>query len=166
MRRHRQFRRSGIILAAVIAGLLLASTFLFAACAGGEEATEEETAASVVEMGEGQPKQVILAEKAVERIGIETVAIRQVSDLAAAATTPAFGGEKTLVPYSAVLYDAEGNTWTFVNTEGQTFIRKPIAIDQIQGDVAILSSGPPVGTLVVSVGAAELLGTEVGVTHE
>jgi hypothetical protein len=31
--------------------------------------------------------------------------------------------------------------------------------------VAVLSSGPPVGTRIVTVGVAELFGTEFGVGH-
>ena len=41
-----------------------------------------------------------------------------------------------------------------------------VTVDQLQGDTAYLSKGPAVGTLVVTVGAEELLGTEYGVGHE
>jgi hypothetical protein len=44
-----------------------------------------------------------------------------------------------------------------------TFIREAVTILRIDGDVAVLQSGPPVGTSVVTVGTAELLGTERGV---
>ena len=37
--------------------------------------------------------------------------------------------------------------------------------DSIQGDLAVLAAGPPVGATVVTAGAAELFGTEFGVGH-
>ena len=40
-----------------------------------------------------------------------------------------------------------------------------VAGADIDGDVAVLSSGPPVGTRIVTVGVAELFGTEFGVGH-
>jgi hypothetical protein len=43
------------------------------------------------------------------------------------------------------------------------FVRHSISIDQINGNQAVLSAGPPSGTAVVTVGAAELFGTEVGI---
>jgi hypothetical protein len=76
------------------------------------------------------------------------------------------GGEGTRIPYGAVLYDPEGNTWAFVNVNALTFLRAPINVDHIDGDVAFLSDGPPVGTQVVKVGAAELYGAEIGVGDE
>jgi hypothetical protein len=65
-----------------------------------------------------------------------------------------------VVPYAAVLYDAHGDAWTYTSPEPLTFVRHRITVDNIQGDLAFLSSGPPVGTLVVTVGAAELYGAE------
>jgi hypothetical protein len=39
-------------------------------------------------------------------------------------------------------------------------------VDSIRGGVAVLSVGPPAGTPVVTVGAAQLYGAEVGVEEE
>jgi len=41
-------------------------------------------------------------------------------------------------------------------------VREPIEITRISGDDVVLSSGPVVGTAVVTVGAAELVGAEAG----
>ena len=73
------------------------------------------------------------------------------------------GEKRKVIPYAAVLYDAKGNTWVYTNPEELVFIRKPIQIDTIVGDEAFLVDGPPVGAAVVTVGGAELYGTEFGV---
>ncbi len=82
------------------------------------------------------------------------------------AVTATAGGQGTQIPYGAVLYDPEGDTWAFVNVSALTFVRAPIDVDHIDGDVAFLSGGPPAGTKVVKVGAAELYGAEIGVGDE
>ncbi len=69
-----------------------------------------------------------------------------------------------VVPYAAVLYGVHGETWVYTNPERLVFERQPIVIDYIEGDLALLSEGPEVGTAVVTVGAAELFGTETGVS--
>lgn len=97
--------------------------------------------------------EVTLTARAVERLGVETVAVR-----------PA-GGSRLTIPYSAVLYDANGGTWAFASTAPRTFVRERITVVTIDGTVAVLSLGPAVGTDVVSVGAAELYGAELGVDH-
>jgi hypothetical protein len=47
-----------------------------------------------------------------------------------------------------------------------TYVREEVTVADIDGDSAILSSGPDVGAVVVTVGAAELLGAENGVAGE
>src|SRR6266508_550933 len=73
---------------------------------------------------------------------------------------------RKVVPYAAVLYDERGDTWAFTSPQPLTYLRQHIEIDFIEGDTAVLSDGPAVGTTVVTVGAAELLGTELGVGEE
>jgi len=75
------------------------------------------------------------------------------------------GKDRKVIPYSAVIYDLKGDTWAFTSPAPLTFVRQRIAIDYIERDTAVLSSGPPAGTQVVTVGAAELFGTESGVGH-
>jgi hypothetical protein len=69
-----------------------------------------------------------------------------------------------VVPYAAVLYGVHGETWVYTNPEPLVYVRQPIVVDHIEGDVAVLSEGPQVGTAVVTVGASELFGTETGVS--
>lgn len=73
------------------------------------------------------------------------------------------GTQRKIIPYSAVAYDVEGRTWSYTSPKPLTFVRHPITVDYIDGDLAVLSEGPPPGTAVVMVGVAELLGAELGV---
>lgn len=65
------------------------------------------------------------------------------------------------VPYSSVYYDGKGKAWVYVNPKPLTYERQPIAVERVVGDLALLSEGPPVGTPVVTVGAALLYGAEI-----
>ena len=67
---------------------------------------------------------------------------------------------KMVVPYASILYEANGNTWVYVNVSPLVYVRQAIVIDSINGNEAILSKGPDSGSTVVTVGAAELYGSE------
>jgi hypothetical protein len=118
-----------------------------------------EQAVQVETTGEDQPAKVILSERAEQRLGIRTVAVRAI---ATAHGKPA----PLVVPYAAVVYDADGESWAFSVAAVRTYIRVPIKISSITGDVVQLSSGPKVGTQVVVVGAPELVGAEAGISGE
>jgi len=90
-----------------------------------------------------------LTEHAVERVGIET---------ATTAKDPQTG--KLTVPYGAILYDSTGKSWVYTNPEPRVYVRQSITVQRINGDVALLTDGPPAGTVVVTTGAEELLGAE------
>jgi hypothetical protein len=89
-----------------------------------------------------------LTQDAIDRIGIKT---------APAGPT---------IPLSAVFYDNDGKTWAFTNPEPHVYVRQPVTIASVAGEVATLKDGPPPGTTVVTVGGAELLGAEYGVEGE
>ena len=99
---------------------------------------------------------VTLSEDAAGRLDITTAPITEL------------GGSKarTAIPYAAVLYDPNGDTWAYTNPEPLVFVRAPITVVTIDGNRAVLSAGPAAGTQVVTVGAAELLGTEYEVGEE
>ena len=125
----------------VFAGLLLS------AC-GANTAAPEKIVPSKLEPIEGTDlSKVILTEKAAERIGVETVS-----------------ASGTAVPYAAVIYDIEGNTWIYTSPEPLTFVREPIVIDHIEGDTVFLAESLPGELNVVTVGVAEIYGTETGVS--
>jgi hypothetical protein len=115
------------------------------------EEQQGEKAARVEKIGDTGQSKVILLEEAAKRLGIET---GQVSELDAHHET---------VPYSSVIYDAEGHAWVFTAPENLSFVKAPIAIDRIEGDKVILTDGPPPGTPVVTQGAEELFGVEDGI---
>ena len=95
-------------------------------------------------------KQLTLSARAAERLGVETAPV-------------AGSGSLLTVPYAAVIYDAQGDTWSYVSAEPLVFLRAQITVDEIDGETAVLSAGPAVGTSVVTTGAAELYGAEIGV---
>ena len=106
----------------------------------------------------GQPSRLFLTFDAVQKVGIQTAAVKTASTSGTS--------QELVVPYSSILYDPNGQTWVFTNPQPLQFVRAAVTVDQLQGDTAYLSKGPAVGTLVVTVGAEELLGTEYGVDHE
>jgi hypothetical protein len=127
-----------------IALLILAS--LLAAC-GPKSTSVEKIEPFKLEPIDGSDFQrVILTEKAAKRLDIQTA----VSD-------------GNVIPYAAVLYGLEGETWTYTNPEPLVFVRQAIVIDHIDGDSVVLSEGLDTGTAVVITGVAELYGAEVGV---
>jgi hypothetical protein len=112
-----------------------------------DNVTEVHHPAKLEESGTEGIMRVVLEEKAVDRIGIQT-------------TQVVAQGSNLVVPYGAILYDTKGDTWTFTNPSPLTYVRAKIVVESVEGDRAILSQGPPAGTTVVTVGAAELMGAE------
>ena len=68
---------------------------------------------------------------------------------------------RMVAPYRAVHYDGKGKAWTYVETAPLTYERKPLEIERIEGEWAVLNDGPPLGTKVVITGAPLLYGAEV-----
>ncbi|WP_374968378.1 hypothetical protein [Terrabacter sp. BE26] len=104
--------------------------------------------------------------------GSDVKTVQLTDDAAAAAgiaTAPVAragtAGELT-VPYAAVIYYLDGTTWTYRQESKNTFRRVPITVKSIFGKVATLTSGPPVGSKVVVVGAPEVLGAELEISGE
>jgi hypothetical protein len=115
------------------------------------EAATDEGPARVEPVDGTDLQRVVLSARAARRVGIETARVRVAQ------------GHRTLVPYAAVMYGAAGNAFVYTNPKRLTYVRRAIAIARIDGGAALATHGPPSGTAVVTVGAAELLGTEYGV---
>ncbi len=103
--------------------------------------------------------ELTLTEKAVERLDIRT------SEVNLELIEHSEARERLIVPYSSIIYDSHGHVWVYTNPEPLTYVRHEVKVDFIEGNIAVLHDGPPVGTKVVTVGAAELYGTEYEVGH-
>jgi hypothetical protein len=145
-------------LRAACAGLvLIAGVVSLSACGEASSGYDYETAShhepAKLEAIKGTDvHRVILDAEGAERIGLKTAPIRQ-------------NGEGTVIPFGAVIYDADGETFTYTVPEPLTYVRQSIIIDDVVGDSVMLSDGPPAGTEVVTVGAAEIYGSEFEVAH-
>ena len=116
-------------------------------------ATDGESPAAVTSITGSEVKRVTLTLDAEERIGLTLTPVTTKTELSS-------------VPYGALLYDPSGKTWIFVQVANHAFERRSVDVSSIVGDVVSLRSGPRPGTLVVSVGATELYGAEIGVGDE
>ncbi len=134
--------------------LLIFAALPLAACSQGTvEADKIEPA--LVEPIEGtELNRLTLTEKAVERLDIQTDSIRE---------EQVNGEQRLVIPYGAVLYDLNGGTWAYTSPEPRVYVRQPITVEYIEDDMVVLTDGPPLGTAVVTVGAAELYGADTGV---
>jgi hypothetical protein len=143
--------------AACAALVLVAAGVSLSACGGASTGYDVETA-SHHEPAKLEPikgtdiQRVIFTAEGAKRVGLQTVPIRQ-------------NGEEKIMPYSAVIYDPEGNSYAYTVPEPLTFVRQEIEIDRVDGDSAMLSAGPPAGTKVVTVGVAEVYGSEFEIGH-
>lgn len=136
------------VLAGVVAVVVLAQS-------NGDEAVAQGPEPAHVEHIEGSElSEVTLEERAAERIGLQTAEVK---------TAPA--GKLLSVPYSAVVYDVNGEAWVYTTPKELVFVRASVVIESIEDDVAYLSQGPSPGTVVASVGVAELYGAEFEVDH-
>ena len=127
--------------------LLIITGLQLAACSPKAATTEKINPATLEEIEGSELKRVILTEKAAERIDLQTVSV-----------------SGNTVPYAAVIYDIEGNTWVYTNPSPLTFVRASIVIDRIEGDQVFLSKGLESDVPVVTVGVAEIYGAETGVS--
>jgi Cu/Ag efflux pump CusA len=135
----------------------LAAIPLLAGCAAAAESAADDSPVKLTAVKGTDLLQVSLTAEAEQRLGLATDKVRAVADAPAGTST---------VPYAAVIYDSLGATWTYTNSRPHTYVRAPITVDRIEGDLALLTAGPEVGTAVVVVGAPELLGAEMQIAGE
>jgi hypothetical protein len=129
-------------------------------CRQDAAASPKQSPATLEESGQPGIKRVRLTERAAERLGIEMAEVRE-----EAVTIADNSVQRKVIPYGAIIYDTKGQTWTFTNPEPLVFIRHSVTVERISGDKVILTEGPPVGTTVVTVGSAELMGAESKYGH-
>lgn len=68
--------------------------------------------------------------------------------------------EHLVIPFNAVLHDIHGGQWVYEQTAKHAYTRRRIQVLRVAGAEAVLASGPPVGSKIVTDGSAELFGTE------
>jgi hypothetical protein len=127
--------------------VLITASLSLSACATPAEEEGDEEAATVEPIKGTDVNRVTLTRDAAETIGVETASIRQV-------------GGREVVPDAAVVYAADGRTFTYSSPKPLTFVRAYITVDHIHGSKAVLKKGLPAGTHVVTVGSQELFGVE------
>ena len=98
-----------------------------------------------------------MTEDAAKRLEIQTDTVREVQ---------LNGATRKVISYGSLLYDTQGDTWVYINPQPLTFVRTRVVVDLIDTTNVILSEGPAVGTAVVTVGAAELYGSEIEFEEE
>lgn len=133
-----------------LASVPVAAALLLGGC--GDPPQDEHVIAEPVKVEKVQsgPARVTLTERAAQRLGIETVTVEERD------------GRK-VVSSGAVILDAQGRRWLYVSEQPLVFLRHPIRIEREDAGLAWLAEGPPAGTRVVTVGAAELHGAETGI---
>jgi hypothetical protein len=146
-------RPPAAVLALLITGLAVGG------CARSEAAApaDAERVVTVEQIPGTELNKVTLSEGAAHRLGVQLDVVRQVE---------VKGLPRKVVPYAAVLYSPMGDTYAYQSPEPWVFVRAPLTVDFVQGDLAVLLDGPPEGTAVATVGAPELLGAESGVGGE
>lgn len=154
------------VCAALLAALLAVAP---AACTQAEvEEAEHYQASKVAPAKDGGHPVVTITKLGAERIDLEMEAVRKKPnadplELVAAPTEPQRPVKgRTVIPYAAVLYDGtDGQPYVYVNTEGLSFQRVDVSIENIEGDSVELSEGPPPGARVVTAGVPQIHGAEL-----
>ena len=135
----------------LLAGLLIACAPL-AGCVPASGSVGSDSRAYKVEAIKGTDlSRVIVTAEAAKRLDLQTAHVRAVT---------VNGRPRKVIPYAAIVYDAEGRTWAYTTPAFLTFVRAPVTVEYVEGDRAVLTDGPAVGSEVVSVGVQELYGTE------
>jgi len=128
---------------------VLIALAVLAGCGGAAEGGQPPPA-QMERVGHNGALSVVLTPLGAQRIGIQT-----------GAATPA-GPGRTVVPYSALLYQVDGSSVIYTVTAPLTYTLVTVSVASIQGNQVYLTGLAP-GTTVVTVGGEELLGVQDGV---
>lgn len=127
------------------AALVLLAAFV-AACGGAPSASGPGYEPAHVE----PDKLIVFTPEGAERTGLQTAAVER-------------RGAHLVVPYTALIYDGEGESFVYTSPEPLRYERARVVVERVAGDEVLLASGPRSGTTVVTVGATEVYGTELGI---
>jgi hypothetical protein len=120
------------------------------ACTQVESAETDYSPTEVKPIPGKEEQQVTFNAEAVRRAGVKTDRVR-------------VSAGHMFIPYAALIYNENGDTYTYVSPKPRVYIREPIRVDHIAGDRVLLKRGPAVGPAVVTTGAAEVYSAEFGV---
>jgi hypothetical protein len=136
-----------------VALLAIGPALAMSACKEVEEAeTSHYEPATLAAIKGSDVQQVTFTEVGAKRVGLEMGAVRA-------------SKRGRVLPHASVIYNAEGKAFVYTSPKPLTFVRREIVVHRIVGDRVYLTEGPPIGTKVVTVGAAEVLGSEFEVGH-
>ena len=127
---------------APVCALVAAASLLLVSCAEVESESAIGYEPSTLEHARIQ-----FTAEAAARTGLRTAAVRR-------------SAGRATVPYAALLYGPQGDTYVYTSPRRLLYLRQKVRVDRIERGRVLLSSGPPPGTRVVTVGAAEVYGTE------
>lgn len=135
-----------------VAALVLAGVTLLSGCQEVQSAATESgyRPGKVEEVEGGDAVEVTFTGDAASRVGLQH------------ATAVTVDGQ-VVVPYAALIYDGQGVPWVYTAPDELTFRRVRVDVDRIEGDRVFLAGGLAAGTRVVTVGATEVYGTELGI---
>ena len=142
----------------LLAVALVTVGLLLSACSKSQNTLEIEHPAVIEQIEGSDLSKVTLTERAIQRLDLKT---EQVLEMKVERTS----SMRKVVPYSSLIYDPQGQTWVYTSPQPGTFIRHKVDVDYIEGNLAVLNEGPPTGTVVASIGVAELYGAEFKVGH-
>ena len=143
----RRSPRSLAVASAVVAGLVAG------ACSEVPSNLVEEQPFKLEEIKGTDIKRVKLADETARKIDLQTASVRE-------------EGDRKVVPHASLIYNPEGDVFVYTRPEAATYVRVPVEVRRVVGQRAVLSEGPPSGTTVVTVGAAELLATEYEILNQ
>jgi hypothetical protein len=136
---------------AVLGCVVAVAVATSAGCAEIESVTAEPYEPAALEStGPDKPARVILTEEAVDRVALQTTEVKAL-------------GKNLTVDHAALVFDKAGKPWVFSVVGPRTYVRATVTIKEVQDNVVTLSAGPRAGTQVVTVGAIELWGAELGI---
>ena len=143
--------RQATLRRAVLGCIVAIAVATSAGCAEIESVTAEPYEPAALEStGPDKPARITLTDEAVDRVALQTTEVKTL-------------GKDLTVDHAALVFDKAGKPWVFTVVGPRTYVRAAIGIKETQDGVVIMSSGPPVGTQVVTVGAIELWGAELGI---
>lgn len=147
-------RHSGVMRLRLCAGLaVLVAVLGVSACAEVPSNLVEDQPYELEPIEGTDLQRVKLSDETAARIDLQTASVR-----------PA--GRGTAVPHAALIYNPDGDVFVYTRPAPQTYVRAAVTVRRVQGAQALLSDGPPAGTVVVTVGAAELLATEYEILNQ